>query len=391
MSGSMTKKIQGQGQSIDEDTMLVQKQGIVTILGSNHDSAASLRRTLSADMSSKKWLSQNGFSPMKKIASSKELSHSEEMKQDRFQIWNTIEKEQFDVWSSILSQKTNEETSKLTTTPYVHPLVIRSKSCLSEKSLEICTESLGSETGSDGFSSYSPSETEEEKEEKEEEESVEIIHEKELQAPKYDYAAKKYWPRSFPPPLPSLHMRSHRDNGRLLLQAVSVPSQNYFWAQRENGRLVLTIAEKEEQELEEVGDHEAEEAESVIEQAPMLLSSGLKLALMANNPIGLGDANKSPKWSYTFNDVDVVQVQRNQLPPRPRQRSIHKKFNAYECYWRTKPTPISAPATNTNTFHQNNYLSLENNLKSCKDSRRSFLFWEPYALLPDLAQILSRC
>jgi hypothetical protein len=35
---------------------------------------ASLQRTLSAYVSSKKWLAQNGFSPMKKIASSEEFS-----------------------------------------------------------------------------------------------------------------------------------------------------------------------------------------------------------------------------------------------------------------------------------------------------------------------------
>jgi len=54
----------------------MEKQGIVTILGSDSERTkdASLQRTLSADMSSKKWLAQNGFSPMKKIASSEEFS-----------------------------------------------------------------------------------------------------------------------------------------------------------------------------------------------------------------------------------------------------------------------------------------------------------------------------
>ncbi|CAN0920613.1 Protein FAF-like, chloroplastic, partial [Linum grandiflorum] len=50
-------------------------------------------------------------------------------------------------------QKTKEEDKDLSP-PYIHPLVRQSKSCyLSEKSLEICTKSLGSETGSEGFSS----------------------------------------------------------------------------------------------------------------------------------------------------------------------------------------------------------------------------------------------
>jgi hypothetical protein len=56
----------------------MEKQGIVTILGSGSKRTkdASLQRTLSADMSSKKWLAQNGFSPMKKIESSEKISVS---------------------------------------------------------------------------------------------------------------------------------------------------------------------------------------------------------------------------------------------------------------------------------------------------------------------------
>lgn len=376
----------------------MQKQGIVTILGSNHDAATSLRRTLSADMSSKTWLSQNGFSSMKKIASSEELSHSltkssttdssSSSSEEELQIRNTSQKkeqpEELDMWSSILSQKANDEASKLTATaPYVHPLVRRSKSCLSEKSLQICTESLGSETGSDGFSSETGDSEEEEEEEEEKVKEIEQMTQEveELHVRKlHNYGTKKSLslPRSFPPPLPSLHMRSHRDNGRLFLQAVELPSQNNFCAQRENGRLVLTFAPSEEVEEEEEqvmkieGDGEAEEAE-----APMLLSSGMRLALMMNKPIKLGDTTitMSPKWSnevVNFKDVDVVQ--HSPLPPRPRVRSIPSTisaaFNAYEYYWRTKPVAKASK------FQQ----CLENNLKTCKDSRRPFLFWEPYCI-----------
>ncbi|KAL9322617.1 hypothetical protein ACSQ67_010670 [Phaseolus vulgaris] len=421
MSTCTNKKIQlPKSRRIDEETLLMQKQGIVTILGSNNDSATSLRRTLSADMSSKKWLSQNGFSPKKKIASSEEISrslteataadssssseddNSEEMKQNRCQIWKTVQKKEenvdklgeFDVWSSILSKKGNEESSKLTTLPYVHPLVRRSKSCLSEKSLQICTESLGSETGSDGFSSYSPSETEdseEEKEEKEEEEreKVELSHEEDFQVQEQNHAVKKSSPRSFPPPLPSLHMRSHRDNGRLFIEAVSVPSLNQFSAQRENGRLVLSFteiseeeAEEEEEEFEE-GDDEAEEFECCVkeqEHAPMLLSSGFGLALMMNKPSGVGDSNRSPKWSEKFNNVvnfkDVDVAQHSPLPPRPRARIVPSSsgaFSSYEYYCKTKPNSKTIPSPTTITLQHNNF-------KSCKDSRRSFLFGEPYCI-----------
>ncbi|TQD91086.1 hypothetical protein C1H46_023320 [Malus baccata] len=36
-------------------------------------------------------------------------------------------------------------------------------------------------------------------------------------------------------------MRTHRDNGRLVLEAVSIPSPNNFRAERHDGRLVLTF------------------------------------------------------------------------------------------------------------------------------------------------------
>src|SRR5262249_8143720 len=137
-------------------------------------------------------------------------------------IWSSIQKDKnkesekpgaFGIWSSIISQKTNEDASKSPLPPpYIHPLVKRSQSSLSGKSLEICTESLGSETGSDGFSSYPPSETGEAEEDKEEEETekekVQAYHEAEedFAVPKYNYSAtsEKVLPRSFPPPLPSL-------------------------------------------------------------------------------------------------------------------------------------------------------------------------------------------
>lgn len=258
----------------EEPPRLVEKQGIVSILGSDIEKgskAASLRRTLSADMSSKKWLAQNG---MKKIASSQHLamttidSSSSEEEEEEEEEYGQLVKEkrienprQSDIWSTIISQKAADDDASKLPPPYVHPLVKRSASSLSEKSLEICTESLGSETGSDVFSSYPPSEigdADEEKEEQQvvqlqekEKDSSEFFDREEFQVVKYNYSTTKKSPptRSFPPPLPSLarsdgpslHMHSHRQNGRLVLEAVAIPSQNYFQAQRRNGRLLLTL------------------------------------------------------------------------------------------------------------------------------------------------------
>lgn len=508
----MSKNIQSQGLSsslgMEEETKLMQKQGIVTILSSDGErniASSSLRRTLSADMSSKKWLSQNGFFPP---TSSEKLSHSETItasaadsdssfssegeSSDDYEegkdlvhleaesIWSSIQNDKkneesdkpgaFDIWSSIIFQKTNEDASKSSPPPpYIHPLVKRSQSALSEKSLEICTENLGSETGSDGFSSYPPSETGDAEEEEEEEQQPQPeketlqAHEAEedFAVPKYNYSgvSKKAVPRSFPPPLPSLTrqdgpsicMRFHRDNGRLVLEAVSVPSQNNFCAKRQDGRLLLTfndlpnneeslddddgvdvedleeefggIEEDQEEEKEHEDDETEEEeeeeiVESEIEQAP-ILSSGIKsvhrLGSTMNKPIGV--VNRNPNWSDKMNEVvkfeEVKEVEKTtsvakSLPPRPRVGRLVQSatsFNAYEYYWKTNSTNHhhnnSSPLKNNNTSkfvfsgaikqtpnEQQNSLVLRgkngdylvHNLKSCKESRRSFLFWEPHCI-----------
>ncbi|KDP42960.1 hypothetical protein JCGZ_23902 [Jatropha curcas] len=423
--------------SFKEEVMVSKQQGIVSILGSDSELKTNkpLRRTLSADMSSKKWLSQNGFSSrLKKIASSKEFSvsiitdsSSSEGDEDEYEketeVWSSIQQEkqkkdssprgQFDIWSSILTQKA-QEAKNLLPPPYVHPLVKRSASSLSEKSLEICTESLGSETGSDGFSSYPPSETgdaEEDKEEEQQEEEEEEEEEEEKVSKNYDMedwqvikcnitaASKKLPPRTFPPPIPSLssrdgaslRMRPRRDNGRFVLEAISVPSQNNFKAERQDGRLVLSFIDtpdgeeegtkKNEMELFQVEIEDSEEEEEevnergggggggeemryVMEQAPKL-SGGIinvhRLALMINKPTML--ANRNTAWSNKFNEVVKFEEEEEEeeevnpnpiapltqsLPPRPPVgRSIPKpaavataataSVNAYEYYWKPKP------------------------------------------------------
>ncbi|GLU19109.1 hypothetical protein SLE2022_353750 [Rubroshorea leprosula] len=482
---------------MEEETIVTKKQGIVSILGSDGEKpttkAASLRRTLSADMSSKKWLAQNGFSPMKKIASSGEFSlaitDSSSEEEDECEerkkpcnIWASIQGETskkenekpapFDTWSAIISQKAQEDTSsKSLPPPYIHPLVKSSASSLSGKSLEICTESLGSETGSDGFSSCPTSENsdvEEDKEEEEEEEEQEE-EEQELQQGKQDrvlfnyeeprvvkdnYAAvgKKSLVRSFPPPISSLsrndgasvRMMSRRINGRLVLEAVSVPSKNNFHAQRQDGRLVLTFANTtltepdpedeeaneldelfeefdnfgEEMDTEEDDEEEGEDEIFVMEQALKLSSRATnvhRLALMMNNPTGL--VNRNPTWPSKFNEIvefgeeektDPTPTQAQSLPPRPpvarmipspksKVGGAAASLNAYEYFWKSKPmsrasvlnpnpqhpTPLKGPK---NAISQDQQLREKNGdylvplLKGCKESRRSLLSWEPHCI-----------
>ncbi|KAJ6299779.1 hypothetical protein OIU76_020713 [Salix suchowensis] len=504
--------------SLEEESMMVPKQGIVSILGSDVErtksAAASLRRTLSADMSSKKWQAQHGFYPLKKIASSDQFpacniadsssSEDEDYEdgpkgtaaeaQGQFDVWSSIQEDknkkevekpgQFDVWSSILSQKEKEDSKSVQ--PYVHPLVKRSASSLSEKSLEICTENLGSETGSDGFSSYPPSETGDAEEEKEEEQRQERETQKfdaeDLRVPKYNLAAancKKSQPRSFPPPIPSLSgrdgasvlMKSRRDNGRLVLEAVSVPSQNNFHAQRQDGRLVLTFAntvdqdeeerqekeemnvmeqfdvdidedekdcEEDDEEVEEVDEEVVEDGESEIggkevryamEEAPKL-SGGVisvhRLALMVNKSMVF--ANRNPTWPSKFNDIDkfgeveLITSLAQSLPPRaPVARMIPSppaattatttakaaaSFNACEYFWKPKSmttaTSVLNPISQKQGAHdsksalsksfspdeQHELVVLRGNkgdhtvplLNSCKEQRKSLLFWEPHCI-----------
>ncbi|KAM7256641.1 hypothetical protein ACFE04_012382 [Oxalis oulophora] len=465
MSGSMcftsTLKIE------EEEVMVTKKQGIISILSSDDEinnnknrKASSLRRTLSADMSSKKWLTQNGFnnissSSLKKTSSSLNLINQDSSASSpptQFDVRNTIQQEKqnpngekFDIWSSIVSKKVEQQVeSESEPALYVHPLVKRSKSSLSEKSLEICTESLGSETGSDGFSSYPASETGDE-----EEDDDKMMASKNSSVNYVNKVEKK----SFPPPIPSLslrggeggpaatlRMKSHRNNGRLVLEAVPVPQQiTNFNAQRQGGRLVLTFAsQNNHQELvakmfEEAFDDDSKVVEEtevqtqefekddkqmgcryVFEEMPKNISGGgriinvHRLALMVNKPMALPNRNPTI-WSNKFN-VDQVKspTTAQSLPPRPpklvpSQPSSAAKvsgtttvasLNAYEYYWRPEPMGLQSPVQN---FYSNNdkkstlsksdgeilkrnkgeYNNIVPSSKGCKEPRRSLVFWEP--------------
>lgn len=138
-------------------------------------------------------------------------------------------------------------TTTNTTTPvvekesiYVHPLSKRSSSSsriLSEKSFEMCTENLGSETGTDDVM------------------DINILSSSSSPSPSprgYSWRSSKKLlhssSRNFPPPLTtisganSLQVRSHRENGRLVLKAIESPIRHSFLhAERSNGRLTLTL------------------------------------------------------------------------------------------------------------------------------------------------------
>ncbi|XP_012490558.2 protein FANTASTIC FOUR 1 [Gossypium raimondii] len=200
-------------------------------------------------------------------------------------------------WSCIQSlsnAKASTENDKV----YVHPLVKRSASRLSEKSLEMCTERLGSETGSEVsdcsddislFSMDTRSQTV----------ACNI-------PPKPRAIRKMSRSSSFPPPLTSIsgsncvQVKSHREGGRLVLQAVSFPPcRTYFHAERSYGRLRLSLykdaspvfqdqdGQEEDQEEEE---EEEEEEETVVEEEEFYGETEIKEANSGNvgGEIGTG-------------------------------------------------------------------------------------------------------
>ncbi|XP_010457322.1 PREDICTED: protein FANTASTIC FOUR 2-like [Camelina sativa] len=164
---------------------------------------------------------------------------------------------------------------------YVHPIEKRSVSKLNEKSLEMCTESLGTETGSESGDELSllaleatttPRAPSPQPRRQEHEDTN-------LQARKSTMSRNN----SFPPPIKfvedSKYNRMVRwlgEDGRLVVQASRVPSPpRCFVAERGEGRLRLCLSsegsllrhnpaeEKEQEEVTEEGVDEEENSENL--------------------------------------------------------------------------------------------------------------------------------
>lgn len=179
---------------------------------------------------------------------------------------------QVDIWNAIQADVDKAASAKKASKSYVHPLVRRSSSLMSQKSLEICTESLGSETGSCDFTAsmdaaaadmaclFNPPlpaarvEAEESfwQHSAARDCSEEQWERKELVAVNYHCSAgTRSLRRSFPPPLPSmsrrdgpcLQMRPRREDGRLVVEAVVVRPRGYLHARRQGGRLRLSFVD----------------------------------------------------------------------------------------------------------------------------------------------------
>ncbi|KAK2363647.1 protein FANTASTIC FOUR [Trifolium repens] len=172
-------------------------------------------------------------------------------------------------WSFLQNLTKNENGNDKV---YVHPTVKRSASMLSEKSLEMCTESLGSETGSnagessDDVSLFSC-------------ETRNDVNNNNNNMMMNNCTVSRRVNRvsNFPPPLTSItdfggvHVRPYREGGRLILEAIASPSITpYFHAERCDGRLKLSLFQavydydgddedyEEEDEVEEYEEGESE-------------------------------------------------------------------------------------------------------------------------------------
>ncbi|CAN7138706.1 hypothetical protein BRARA_J00167 [Brassica rapa] len=154
---------------------------------------------------------------------------------------------------------------------YVHPTENRSVSKLNEKSLEMCTESLGAETGSESGDELTLLALEAT--------AISRAHSKPQEEEKdADFRAKKATmsrSKSFPPPIKFVKesrynrmVRSLGEDGRLVVQAIRVssPPRN-FVAEREEGRLRLCLSpesslirrnHEEEEETEEENNENLE-------------------------------------------------------------------------------------------------------------------------------------
>ncbi|MCD9558853.1 hypothetical protein HAX54_016481 [Datura stramonium] len=183
-------------------------------------------------------------------------------KEDELQSPNVNAENKTCGWSFIkdLSNPKKDYVEKLGV--YVHPLVKRSSTTLSTKSLEMCTESLGSETGSDIRESI-------------EDNSLFLLESENSRLTprsKCRGTGKKHNHQvaNFPSPLTSMsringvQLRPHREGGRLILKATTISARKpCFKTERVDGRLRLSLLNDTETEAEAQDDeHEVNVDES---------------------------------------------------------------------------------------------------------------------------------
>ncbi|XP_058763732.1 protein FANTASTIC FOUR 3-like [Vicia villosa] len=179
-----------------------------------------------------------------------------------------------DSWSSIqsLSKSNASHSQGLKESTYVHPNVKLPWQKLSSKSLELCTENLGNETGADilessiDFFSLTSS-------------SCDKLDTKEQKKSSCrNLGGEKVRTKNFPPPLKSmrglesLRVKPHRENGRLVMELTKVPSSvSCFQAERSNGCLRLSFWNDEDED--DANDEEEEKEENTNEEEECIIDN----------------------------------------------------------------------------------------------------------------------
>ncbi|KFK38016.1 hypothetical protein AALP_AA3G059300 [Arabis alpina] len=178
-------------------------------------------------------------------------SSSDSTSDSKSETWSFLE--------SLSNSSSGDDKEKKTLLPYVQPP--SSRRTLSDESLALCTESLGSETGSD------------------------IIHEdmflisSELQTMETRKSSsttsrqdrKRNAMASLPPPLTTMsgfdciQVKSHRENGRLVMTAARAPPRNRCLQDRSNGCVRLAILIDSDEHIVASESHKEEEEEETIE------------------------------------------------------------------------------------------------------------------------------
>ncbi|XP_019441566.1 PREDICTED: protein FANTASTIC FOUR 3-like isoform X2 [Lupinus angustifolius] len=159
---------------------------------------------------------------------------------------------------SFLETLSNVSTNEISP-QYVHPQHNRSSLILSPRSLELCTENLGSESGSDIV-------------ENEIDMDINMNMNMNMQRqPCKVLAAKKGKTMNFPPPLTtitgseSLRVMPHREDGRLVIEVTKAPPMfvSSFHAERSHGRLRLHLLNNHIPCFDPEDDEEEEEEKDV--------------------------------------------------------------------------------------------------------------------------------
>ncbi|XP_057485894.1 protein FANTASTIC FOUR 3-like [Actinidia eriantha] len=162
-------------------------------------------------------------------------------------------------WNFLQSLSNTSQNPK--SSSYSHPMAKQSSPKLTNKSLEMCTENLGSETGSDTteITDFYLS-------------SLELDRVEDpttgAQNLRQNLKSRKLInsPRNFPPPLTTISgtsamlVQTHREGGRVIIQAVEATSRpvTCLRAERSDGRLRLCVL-KDCCDIEEVEEEEEEE------------------------------------------------------------------------------------------------------------------------------------